>query len=109
MDCHPHPESQEECCCHTPKHGAELDGLARIEGQVRGIRRMVAEGRYCVDILNQTRAVHAALRRIERRILKAHLETCVQEAFHHGSEEDRARKIAEILNLLDRTETKEEP
>jgi DNA-binding FrmR family transcriptional regulator len=85
-----------------PSHRAQLNALARIEGQVRGIRRMIDEGRYCVDILIQTRAVHAALRRVERRILRRHLETCVREAFQEGNPADREAKIEEILALFDR-------
>jgi len=84
-----------------PPHHGELDALARIEGQVRGIRRMVTEGRYCMDILTQTRAIHAALRRVERNILRAHLQTCVRDSFHHGSPEDREQKILEILSFFD--------
>jgi len=68
---------------------------------VRGIRRMVEEERHCIDILTQARAVHAALRRIERRILQEHMRTCVQDALHHGSEEQRATKIAEVVGLFD--------
>ncbi len=84
-----------------PHHGSELEALARIEGQVRGVRGMVVEGRYCVDILTQIRAVHAALRRVERNILQSYLGTCVQSAFADGSEDDRDQKIKEILTLFD--------
>ncbi len=87
--------------CKMPDHTAELEGLARIEGQIRGIRSMVVEGRYCVDILTQTRAVHAAIRRVERNILSAYLNTCVTEAFADGTPEQRAEKVAEILTLFD--------
>ena len=87
--------------CKMPRHDAHLDALGRIEGQVRGIRGMVVEGRYCVDILTQCRAVHAALRRVEREILQSYLQTCVQDAFSDGSPEERAQKIAEILSLFD--------
>ena len=87
--------------CKMPDHSAELEGLARIEGQIRGIKSMVVEGRYCVDILTQTRAVHAAIRRVERNILSAYLNTCVTEAFADGTPELRAEKVAEILTLFD--------
>lgn len=90
-----------EGCATYPRHDAELDALARIEGQVRGISGMVVDGRYCVDILIQIRAVHAALRRVERRILESYLKTCVQQAFSEGSDEDRSGKIGEILALFD--------
>lgn len=87
--------------CRPPDHSAELDGLARIEGQVRGIKQMINDGRYCVDILTQTRAVHAALRRVERNILASYLNTCVTSAFAEGTPEQRAEKVAEILALFD--------
>jgi DNA-binding FrmR family transcriptional regulator len=87
--------------CDFPNHDRELEALARIEGQVRGIKGMVEDRRYCVDILIQVRAVHAALRRVERNILQSYLETCVQRAFSDGSTQDRQKKVAEILALFD--------
>lgn len=91
--------------CHPPgdfpDHQDQLDGLARIEGQVRGLRGMIVERRYCVDILIQIRAVHAALRRVERNVLESYLETCVQQTFSDGSTADREQKVREILSLFD--------
>lgn len=87
--------------CDYPNHDSEIDALSRIEGQVRGLKGMVEDRRYCVDILIQIRAVHAALRRVERNILESYLETCVQRAFTGGSEQEREQKIEEILTLFD--------
>jgi DNA-binding FrmR family transcriptional regulator len=87
--------------CDYPHHDRELESLARIEGQVRGIKGMIENRRYCVDILIQIRAVHAALRRVERNILESYLETCVQRAFSDGSAQEREKKVAEILTLFD--------
>jgi DNA-binding FrmR family transcriptional regulator len=91
--------------CHPPgdypDHHDQLDALARIEGQVRGIKGMVVEKRYCVDILIQIRAVHAALRRVERNILESYLDTCVQRTFSDGSTDEREEKVREILSLFD--------
>ena len=84
-----------------PSHDAELDALARIEGQIRGIRKMIEERRYCVDILTQTRAAHAAMRRVERNILEAHLRTCVRSAMCSESSEEREQKVQEVLRLFD--------
>ena len=84
-----------------PRHDAELEGLARIEGQVRGVKSMIVEGRYCIDILTQTRAIHAALRRVERNILGTYLTTCATDAFACGDQADRDEKVAEILALFD--------
>ena len=84
-----------------PKHDAQLEALARIEGQVRGIKGMIVDGRYCIDILTQTRAVHAALRRVEREILASYLNTCAHAAFEAGPEEERQAKVEELLVLFD--------
>ena len=75
--------------------------LSRIEGQVRGIGRMIDEDRYCIDVLTQIRAVRAALDRVEQEILSDHLQHCVAHAFHDGSERDRQDKIDELLEVLD--------
>ncbi len=74
--------------------------LARIEGQVRGIARMVDEDRYCVDVLNQLAAVHQALRRVSRQLLSRHMRTCVERAFIHGDPETKARTSQEIAELM---------
>lgn len=84
-----------------PRHDAELESLARIEGQIRGIKGMIVEGRYCIDVLTQTRAVHAALRTVERNVLEAYLQTCVVGALASGDPEAKAEKVAEILALFD--------
>jgi len=76
--------------------------MRRIEGQVRGIARMVEEDRYCIDVINQVRAVRAALDKVEQEILHDHLQHCVPHAFHAGSERDRQTKIDELMEVLDR-------
>jgi CsoR family transcriptional regulator, copper-sensing transcriptional repressor len=86
---------------HSTRHDPEKAALARIEGQVRGIRAMVEDGRYCMDILAQCRAVHAALRKVERNVLGAHLEGCVKTAFRSDDKKERAEKVDEILQLFD--------
>ncbi|MFO1081607.1 MAG: metal-sensitive transcriptional regulator [Reyranellaceae bacterium] len=80
---------------------AQLARLGRIEGQVRGVARMIEEERYCIDVLTQIRAVRAALDKVEQAILGDHLQHCVAHAFHAGSERDRQVKIDELLELLD--------
>jgi DNA-binding FrmR family transcriptional regulator len=81
---------------------SQLARLGRIEGQVRGIARMVEEDRYCIDVINQVRAVRAALDKVEQEILYAHLQHCVAHAFHAWSERDRQTKIDELIEVLDR-------
>ncbi len=84
-----------------PRHDAHLDALLRIEGQVRGITGMVREGRYCIDILTQTRAIHAALRRIETDVFQTYLETCARQAFAEGDDDERREMVGEIVALFD--------
>jgi len=80
-----------------------LQRLARIEGQVRGIARMVGEDRYCIDILTQIAAVQAALRKVEGEILQNHVNTCVEHAIASGNAEEQRRKVAELMEVLNRS------
>ena len=75
-------------------------GLARIEGQVRGITRMVDEGRYCVDVLTQLAAVQQGLRRVSRELLRDHMAHCVEEAFESGDADEKRRVSEEIAELM---------
>ena len=81
---------------------SQLARLSRIEGQVRGVARMVEDDRYCIDVINQVRAVRAALDKVEQGILHDHLQHCVADAFHGGSERERQIKIDELIEVLDR-------
>jgi len=83
-----------------PDHSGNLVSLRRIEGQVRGIQRMIEEGEYCVDILNQVHAVISALARVEDKILEKHFEGCVTKAVNGKSAQDKQRKLKEILGLI---------
>jgi DNA-binding FrmR family transcriptional regulator len=76
--------------------------LKRIEGQVRGIHRMIEEDRYCIDILTQLRAVRAALRRVEDEVLGDHVSHCVEHAIASGDKAGQREKIAELMNVLGR-------
>lgn len=86
----------------APSRAATLGRLGRIEGQVRGLARMVAEDRYCIDIVTQISAVRAALRRVEEEILRAHVAHCVDHAIRSGDQADQRRKIAELMDVLGR-------
>ncbi|WP_425987457.1 metal-sensitive transcriptional regulator [Brevundimonas sp. TWP2-3-2] len=79
-----------------------LNRLSRIEGQVRGIARMVEDDRYCVDLLTQLRAVRAALHRVETEVLRDHLDHCVMGAMTGDDPEDRKAKAGELIELLAR-------
>ena len=81
-----------------------LNRLSRIEGQVRGVARMVDEDRYCIDILTQIQAVRAALSRVESELLREHLGHCVVGAMMGGDEAEQRKKADELIKLLDRTQ-----
>jgi DNA-binding FrmR family transcriptional regulator len=74
--------------------------LRRIEGQVRGLQKMVEEHRYCVDILTQIEAATAALSRVQDRILESHLNHCVAEALEGEDAGARREKVDEVVTLL---------
>jgi CsoR family transcriptional regulator, copper-sensing transcriptional repressor len=80
-----------------------LNRLSRIEGQVRGIARMVEEDRYCIDVLTQLQAVRAALSRVESEMLKSHLSHCIESAITGGDADDQCQKVAELIELLEQT------
>ena len=82
--------------------GSVLKRLLRIEGQVRGLARMVEEDRYCIDLVTQISAVRAALRRVEEEILRDHVAHCVEKAIAGGNKTEQRRKVAELMDVLGR-------
>ena len=95
--------SDEETCNHcsdTPDHRAELSRLRRISGQISGIERMIQEGRYCPDILVQTRAASAAIRSLETALLERHINHCVKGAFLSDNSIERESKINELVEIF---------
>lgn len=74
--------------------------LSRIEGQVRGLRKMIEEDRYCVDILVQVKAVTAAMKKVEGELLKDHVDHCLASAIASDDVADRQEKVAELVDLL---------
>ncbi|MEM7704556.1 MAG: metal-sensitive transcriptional regulator [Pseudomonadota bacterium] len=79
---------------------AVIRRLHRIEGQVRGISRMLEEDRYCIDILHQMQAVKSAFARVEDAILKDHSATCVEAAIASGDPDAQRRKFSELVDLM---------
>ncbi|MGA7971533.1 MAG: metal-sensitive transcriptional regulator [Pseudolabrys sp.] len=79
-----------------------LKRLGRIEGQVRGLARMVEDDRYCIDIVTQISAVRAALRRVEEEILREHVAHCVEHAIRSGDKDDQRQKVAELMDVMGR-------
>lgn len=93
-------------CCHktkeraTEEYKALIHRLNRIEGQIRGIRGMVEESAYCVDILNQVAAAQAALNAFSRELLVGHIRTCVAEDIRQGKDETIDELVQTIQRLM---------
>lgn len=85
-----------------PSHGDQLSRLKRARGQIDGVVRMIEEGRYCVDILTQLRAVRSALRAVEKGVLHSHVEHCIQDELAQGNTEKPSARIAELMQILTR-------
>ena len=77
-----------------------LKRLARIEGQVRGVSKMIAEDRYCIDVVRQVQAIKAALSGLEKVVLDDHLGTCVEQALSSDDVEARRDKVEELVAVL---------
>lgn len=104
-------ENQEGCVAQErakgsrilkPRHKDCLARLSRIEGQVRGVSRMVEEERYCIDVLTQLRAIKAALNKVENEILKDHADHCVADAIKSGNKAEQRKKLDELVDLFGR-------
>ena len=80
-----------------------LNRLNRIEGQVRGVARMIEDERYCIDVLTQLRAIKAALNRVETEMLKDHLGHCIEGAIVSGDAAEQRQKASELIELLERS------
>ncbi|MGE0652291.1 MAG: metal-sensitive transcriptional regulator [Alphaproteobacteria bacterium] len=76
--------------------------LHRIEGQVRGVAKMVDESRYCIDIMTQISAIRAALRRVEEEVLRDHVAHCVEDAIKSGDQNNQRQKVTELIDVLGR-------
>ncbi|MFZ2146570.1 MAG: metal-sensitive transcriptional regulator [Sedimentisphaerales bacterium] len=87
----------------NPNHENNLIALRRIEGQVRGVQRMIEDRKYCIDILNQIYAIKGALGRVEEKILEKHFLHCVSEAVRGRSQKEKQQKLDEILTLIHQT------
>ena len=96
----------ENCCCHKTKHRSEeeyktlINRLSRIEGQVRGVRKMVENDAYCVDILTQVSAIQAALNGFNRELLSNHIRTCVIDDIRNGNDEIVDELVQTLQKLM---------
>ncbi|MDI4666809.1 metal-sensitive transcriptional regulator [Xanthobacter autotrophicus] len=88
----------------SPTKDQVLKRLSRIEGQVRGLSRMVEEDRYCIDLITQVSAVRAALKRVEEEVLRDHVAHCVEHAIRSGDAEDQRQKVKELMDVIVRVE-----
>lgn len=81
-------------------HSEDLVRLRRVRGQIEGVERMIEEGRYCVDIVNQIRSIMAALRSAEGLVMERHVRHCVNDAIHAKDTRQTEEKITELLTLF---------
>lgn len=95
----------EKCCAEEhlhPDHSKQLHRVNRALGQLEGVKRMIEDGRYCPDILTQTRAVISAVSAFEAEVLRTHLEHCVRDALRSGNAKDSDEKINELVDICKR-------
>ncbi len=83
-----------------PSHSEHLAALKRIEGQVRGIHKMVEEGKYCVDIITQIEAARGALASVGEKVLAKHFKSCVSDALRGKNRTEKDKKTEEVLKLI---------
>ena len=81
-------------------HLKEVTRLKKIEGQIRGVQKMIEDKRYCIDILTQLSSIVGAVKRVEENILERHLKGCVKQSFTKGNQDDRKEKIDEVIDVL---------
>lgn len=97
---------KENCCCHKTKQRSEeeykalVNRLSRIEGQVRGVRKMVESDAYCTDILIQVSAINAALNAFNRELLANHIRTCVADDIKNGKDETVDELVLTLQKLM---------
>lgn len=84
----------------NPDHADNIVALRRIEGQVRGVQRMIEDRKYCIDILTQISAIRGALSRVEEKVMEKHFKNCVTDAVKGASEKEKQQKMDEILKLI---------
>jgi len=81
-------------------HHEQLIFLKRIEGQIRGVQKMIESDRYCVDIITQLHSVVGAILRVEDKVFRKHVEGCVGQALKGRSEAEKQKKLNEVMDLI---------
>jgi len=84
----------------NPSHLEELGRLKKIEGQIKGVQKMIEDGRYCIDILTQLSSVVGAIKSVEENIINRHLRTCVADSLVSRGRKEKERKVQEIIDIL---------
>ncbi len=87
-------------CARRDRRAGVSRRLARIEGQVRGLSKMIDDDRYCIDMLTQVKAVQAALRKVEGELLSDHADHCLADAIASDDKAEREQKVSELVALL---------
>ncbi|MBI5573045.1 MAG: metal-sensitive transcriptional regulator [Elusimicrobia bacterium] len=83
-------------------HFEQIEFLRKIEGQIKGVQKMIEEGRYCIDILVQLHSIVGAITKVEYNIFRKHIEGCVVSALKGRSEREKQKKIGEVIDLIER-------
>lgn len=108
-------EQKEVCCTQKLRHRDEkelkdlFNRLNRIEGQVRGVKAMVEQERYCVDILTQVSAIQSALNAFNKKLLSSHIRGCVMKELREGSEEEAEIMVEELCETMKKIDEVKEP
>ena len=89
---------------HTTTHSENTARLSRVEGQIKGVKRMIDDGEYCIDIITQIQAARSALQSVSKIILEKHLKHCVVAALETHDEADIDQKLEEIMLVIKRME-----
>ena len=97
---HSHEPHRHAAAVDPASKARALAALKRIEGQVRGLQGMVEEERYCADVLTQISAVHEALRKVGKLLMRNHLEHCVTDALRSGDAEKATDAYDEVMDLM---------
>jgi DNA-binding FrmR family transcriptional regulator len=84
----------------NPSHLEDLGRLKKIEGQIKGVQKMIQDGRYCIDILTQLSSVVGAIKSVEENIINRHLRTCVAASLLDRSPKEKEKKVQEIIDVL---------
>ncbi|MFC1452701.1 metal-sensitive transcriptional regulator [Verrucomicrobiota bacterium] len=87
---------------HKTSHEENLARVNRIEGQIRGVRRMIEEREYCIDIITQIQAAQSALGAVARKIFEKHLDTCVSDALQSKNKTETDEKTRELMRVMKR-------